>query len=426
MKSAVALNCGDMDTRILDEALRDGFRIALLGATFDAAHRRLRARLLRFEGGRLITESRGELDLQTGQCDLEDALREALREVAAPPHLLVIWGNAARTLLARTVTTAMLAGYRVLDLRRAVLALRPEVRARASADELLAAMSVGGAADPESPMDDRVADLLWAVLAEAQQRGWNWNELITRSSLPRSLQATGTAALTPDDLAQLPERPAVYRLLDVAGRVLYIGQTGNLRRRIAEHLRPTDSPTPKTLELARRVHALEYREVSSELEARLYEDRWIRRWRPPMNTAVNVRRARSRYPAGLAPIAMVAPSTEAGSVELFAWRPDSALWQVRVRAARPPVRRLRTLWRVLTGRRPAMPRGVGIATWGRIGAELAHRMFESQRSRWIWLRPDSFPDADTWIKAVRQAAEDAARSDREPAEYRWRVDMAGL
>lgn len=410
--------------RLLDEALQDGVRIALLGAATDGANHRLRARLLQYDGGRLIGDARGELDLRTGECNVDETLREALGQVASPPHVLVIWGGAARQFLVRAATIAARASHRLLDLRRAVLALRPPLPARASGEALLAAMGVGGVANEESAMDDRVGELLWAVLREAQERGWSWNELFCRASRPRSWVASGAVSLRREDLERLPQRPAVYRLLDASRHVIYIGQTGNLRRRMAEHLRPTDSPTPKTLELARRVRAIEYREVGSVLEARLYEDRWIRRWRPLMNKVVEIRPDHSRHPRSLTPIAIVAASVNADCAEIFAWRPASGLWQLRLRVARPPSRRLRTLWEVITARRAAMPRASGMVNWGRIGAEIAHRMFEAHHRRWVWLRPDSFPTASAWLAAVLRAAEDAARAARESTEYRWVEELA--
>ncbi|MCX7819681.1 MAG: nucleotide excision repair endonuclease [Kiritimatiellae bacterium] len=409
---------GSASGGVLDAALAEGFRIVLIGAGWDSTRRKMRARMVRLEGGRVAADVRGELDVWSGESDLARALYEGLMDVAAPPHLLVLWGGAARSLLARAATAAMLGTFRVLDLRRAVLVLRPESRARADGEALLVAMGVGGVADAESPMDDRVIDLLWAVLAEAQRRGWGWAELLGRASAPRSLEATGGVALDPDALTELPEAPAVYRLLDAARRVVYIGQTGNLRRRVAEHLRATDAPTPKTVELGRRVRAIEYRRVGSELEARLYEDRWIRRWCPPLNVAVRTRRRRGGRGAAWA-VVIVARSAEEGAVEVFGWRPGSSLWQLRVREGRMPRRRLEALWEVLTGRRRRMPRGDGITAWGRIGAELAARMFRARRARWIWLRPESFPDAEAWLAAFGVAIREVKAGPPEGVEYRW-------
>lgn len=414
------VNCPIVTDRVLDDAMREGVRVIMLGARTDPANSWIRARVVCFEGGQVVEDVLGELDLRTGAGDVDEQLHRALRKVSAPPHVLVLWGGMARPLLARVGAYPMVAACRVLDLRRAALALRPAIRARASSETLLAAYRQGGVANPESPMDDRVINLWWAVLEEAQHRGWSWDDLIVRSSIPRSLGATGGVALDRRDLASLPDAPAVYRLLDAAGHVIYVGQTGNLRRRIASHLRPTDSPTPKTLELSRRTHALKYRRVGSELEARLYEDRWIRRWRPPMNKAIDIWRGRSRHRVEPTAIAVVVPSTAPNCVEIFGWRPLSVLWQLRVNAQCQPARRLRMLWAVLTGRQTAMTGAAGLTSWGRIGAEIAHRMFKDCRRSWTWLRPDSFPSGDMWITAVGHAVGHVvATGSREPVEYRW-------
>jgi excinuclease ABC subunit C len=80
-------------------------------------------------------------------------------------------------------------------------------------------------------------------------------------------------------------RPGVYRMLDGAGRVLYVGKAKRLRVRLLSYFRaPRDEKAARILQAAADI-AWEY--APSEFAAHLAELRDIRKWRPPYNVQMN-------------------------------------------------------------------------------------------------------------------------------------------
>lgn len=86
-----------------------------------------------------------------------------------------------------------------------------------------------------------------------------------------------------DKVAQLPEVPGIYRLLDEAGELLYVGRAKNLRERVSTYLSNASAHSDKTLELIRNARDVRVQTVGSELEAALEEAAAIHLERPPFN-----------------------------------------------------------------------------------------------------------------------------------------------
>ncbi len=86
-----------------------------------------------------------------------------------------------------------------------------------------------------------------------------------------------------DKVAQLPEVPGIYRLLDENGKLLYVGRAKNLRERVSTYLSNAAAHSDKTLDLIRNARDLRVQTVGSELEAALDEAAAIQRERPPYN-----------------------------------------------------------------------------------------------------------------------------------------------
>jgi DNA polymerase III subunit epsilon len=84
-------------------------------------------------------------------------------------------------------------------------------------------------------------------------------------------------------LDHLPEGPGVYRMLDGAGRLLYIGKAKNLRRRVHSYFTNSSGHSDKVLDLVRTVREVTYEQTGSELEAALREAELIRALKPPYN-----------------------------------------------------------------------------------------------------------------------------------------------
>jgi excinuclease ABC subunit C len=95
------------------------------------------------------------------------------------------------------------------------------------------------------------------------------------------------AVTQPDDTfraqaLRLPNEPGVYVFHDADDAVVYVGKAGSLRKRVLSYLKK-DAIDRKTLELVPRVVRIEAIVTSSETEALLLEQNYIKRFRPTFN-----------------------------------------------------------------------------------------------------------------------------------------------
>jgi DNA polymerase III subunit epsilon len=82
----------------------------------------------------------------------------------------------------------------------------------------------------------------------------------------------------------LPEATGVYYFLDAGGRVLYVGKSTNIRKRVLSHFSAAHQ-SRRTMELIDLIHDLNWVETGSELIALLHENEEIKRLQPPYNRA---------------------------------------------------------------------------------------------------------------------------------------------
>lgn len=106
------------------------------------------------------------------------------------------------------------------------------------------------------------------------------------ATLRLALPAADLTALR-DRVRRLGEpRPAVYRMLDPHGRVIYVGKAKRLRQRLLSYFRAS-YPEDKAARILHATADLAWDYVPSEFAAHLTELRQIARWRPPFNWHMN-------------------------------------------------------------------------------------------------------------------------------------------
>jgi excinuclease ABC subunit C len=85
----------------------------------------------------------------------------------------------------------------------------------------------------------------------------------------------------------LPDRPGVYLFRDAKGRVIYVGKAKSIRKRVASHFSKAQGgraiSTAGHAEMVASVEAIECVVVSSEAEALLAEQSFIKQYRPRFN-----------------------------------------------------------------------------------------------------------------------------------------------
>ena len=100
------------------------------------------------------------------------------------------------------------------------------------------------------------------------------NRGITETKLPKNLKL--------HQIQDLPEDCGVYYFHDLAGRVIYVGKSVNIKSRVAQHF---NDRTTKGKTIARDVADITYELTGSELVALLHESEEIKRLQPPINRA---------------------------------------------------------------------------------------------------------------------------------------------
>ncbi len=95
-----------------------------------------------------------------------------------------------------------------------------------------------------------------------------------------------TAVFDPKSYVEsLPAKPGVYRMLDAAGTVLYVGKARNLKSRVGSYFQPSNV-APKVQALVRATAAMEVTITRSDTEALLLEYNLIKKHRPRFNVVL--------------------------------------------------------------------------------------------------------------------------------------------
>jgi excinuclease ABC subunit C len=98
---------------------------------------------------------------------------------------------------------------------------------------------------------------------------------------PAERPETGPAVIA-RYLNTLPSGPGVYRMIDAAGSVVYVGKARNLKARVTSYARAGNHPA-RTMRMIGATAAMEFVTVRTEAEALLLEANLIKRFRPRYN-----------------------------------------------------------------------------------------------------------------------------------------------
>ena len=86
-------------------------------------------------------------------------------------------------------------------------------------------------------------------------------------------------------LKHLTNKAGVYRMYDVGEKVIYVGKAKNLKKRVSSYFRK-NVDSPKTQSLVANIVSMDVTIVSSETEAFLLENNYIKKYRPRYNVVL--------------------------------------------------------------------------------------------------------------------------------------------
>lgn len=264
--------------------------------------------------------------------------------------------------------------------------LRLGLRAGHTLPDLAAKLEVAWR-DTEDPAD--VAEALQACLERLRKPGESLDEL--------RLACLGGAppidwsrfAFDRAFLKEIPPEPGVYRFYDSEGRLLYVGRSKNLRRRVASYFVEGASRTRRVEALLASLHRIEIEPSGSELEAVLREAAAISSRQPTGNVQRRIYPNSARA-ARLRSMLILEPSAGPGLLRAYLIR-DGRLLENLVLG--PGRRGLRRLERILEDRFFSYRASPSSAPETEVDVDLVARWLAAHRDRAVAFDPTDLPSA---------------------------------
>src|SRR5690349_2576626 len=101
------------------------------------------------------------------------------------------------------------------------------------------------------------------------------------SSKPMATTSEGRRTRLAEQRKNLPDGPGVYLFRDAKQKVIYVGKAKSIKKRVASHF--SNPVTRGAYEMVDEIESVEFLLVSSEAEALLAEQNFIKQYRPRFN-----------------------------------------------------------------------------------------------------------------------------------------------
>jgi hypothetical protein len=187
-----------------------------------------------------------------------------------------------------------------------------------------------------------------------------------------------------------------------AGDIIYVGKSGNLKRRVRSYFMSRALKDPKIAGIHGQLHTLEFTVAASEVEALVMEMRLIRDFRPQFNLQAEVHEKPAHYGRPRNVIVLVHEDPEAERATAYLVRDSLFAGRERVQLGADPGRRLRAKVRSVYFERRAKRRSPG-EEWEQ---EIISRWLSSNIKRLNAVDVDGAGDYASVIRQLRACLRD--------------------
>ena len=275
-----------------------------------------------------------------------------------------------------------------------------------SLEDIAGALSLFAVID-DDPL--RGIEILPACFDALRQPGESWDDTAAACHAGGDGVPWSRYAFSRDDLRALPPTPGTYRFYDLDSKLLYVGKSNNLKRRLASWFSDEARRGERGRAIVDAVHRFEVKLSGSSLEAVLREAAQIRRHVPERNVqrAVHVRGERA---ARLRSILILEPAE--GPWVLRAWliREGQLLDSVPLG---PRGGGLRRIERVLQDEFFDPREGPRSARSRPVDVEIVARWLAEHRDRAVAFDPTHLKTTDEVVSRLRWFLERGALRDPE-------------
>ncbi len=252
-------------------------------------------------------------------------------------------------------------------------------------------------------------ELLPACFDALRKPGETWDVTFAACDTGRAGPPWPRYAFSRDDLKALPPVPGTYRFYDLDSKLLYVGKSNNLKRRLAAWFGDEGPRGARGRAIVDAVHRFEVRPSGSDLEALLREAALIRSERPARNVqrAVHARRGRA---ARLRSILILEPAEDPWVLRAWLIREGQLLDSV---ALGPRGGGLRRIERVLRDEFFDPREGPRSKRSRPVDVEIVARWLAEHRDKAVAFDPTHLKTTDEVVSRLRWFLENGALRDPE-------------
>lgn len=249
--------------------------------------------------------------------------------------------------------------------------------------------------ETDDPLEQ--ADLLDACLQALRRPDETLQDLRVHSSGVQPIDWS-RFAFNREFLRRIPSTPGTYRFYDVDGRLIYVGKSNNLQRRINSYFREEGRRRSQRVQrLLDAVYRIEYEASGSDLEAILREAEMIRRDNPERNVQRRTHAKKGRA-ARLESILILEPTAPPAVLRAYLIHDGRLLDRVNIGPRGGGLSRIR---RVLDDCFFSAPDGPTVVQGPDLDVELVVRWLASHRDSVVAFDPTDLRSSSEVVERLR-------------------------